>query len=150
MKQAPFKFELESVLRIRASETERARIVAETAARRVEEQQDAIDVLEATLHKSTAAASESGGPGALQRLRRRSAHESQIRAELERAVRILRRLESEKDEAFAKVLACRMREESIAKLKEQAYDKYRRELEKAEINLADELTQFGLARAQKR
>jgi hypothetical protein len=146
MKQQPFKFELESVLRVRERETERARDAAERAAGKVTAQRQALKVLEDQLRREMTEVQETKERGRLMTLRRSSARQGQIRSRIQKEHRLLDKYIEEHRTAITKLVKCRMNEETIIQLRDNAYDQYRKAVEQAENAYTDELVQLTSAR----
>lgn len=146
MKQQPFKFELESVLRVRERETGHAQDVAERAARKVALQRQALRVLEDQLQREIMEVQATKDKGRLMTLRRSSARQGQIRSRIQKEHRVLDKYIEEHRSAINKLVKCRMNEETIIQLRDNAYDQYRKGVEQAENAYTDELVQLTSAR----
>ena len=146
MKQQPFKFELESVLRVRERETELAQDVAERAASKVATQKQILKALDDQLQREITEVQDTKDKDRVMTFRRSSARLGQIRLRIQREHGLLDKYVEAHRTALMKLVQCRMNEETIIQLRDNAYDQYRKGVEQAENAYTDELVQLTSAR----
>ena len=146
MKRQPFKFELETVLRVRERETIAARNVVERASAIVTEQRKTIRGLEEQLRQEIKEIQDTRDHGRLMTLRRSSARQGQIRVRIQQEMRLLEKRIEEHRVAKSRLVQSRMNEETIIQLRDNAYEQYRKDMEQAENAYTDELVQLTSAR----
>ncbi len=146
MKQQPFKFELQSVLRVRKRETNLAQEVVEAAASRIADQRHVIRVIEQQLQRELNDVRDCSGPGNLLSLRRNSVRQGQLRLRIQNEQRSLNGLINEHKRARVALIECKMKEETIVQLRDNAYEQYLKDQEQADIAYTDELVQLTSAR----
>ena len=146
MKRQPFKFELETVLRVRERETTTAQDVAGRASAKVAEQRRSVATLEEQLRQEIKEVHDTRDQGRLMTLRRSSARQGQIRVQIQMERQLLDKYNEEHRLARNRLVQCRMNEETIIQLRENAYEQYRKDMEQAENAYTDELVQLTSAR----
>lgn len=144
MSSKPFNFELEAVLQVRHRDTEKASLRVAEAAEQVARQHA---VIVALTDRLTTLIGDSSTPATdFLQMKRNSALQAQLRKRIEHERTILKRLEATESTAKAVLLECRMKEEAVTKLKEQAFERHKRQIEQAEDTIADELIAMAGAR----
>jgi flagellar export protein FliJ len=142
-----FRFEFESVLRVRESETEEARGKLDQVRKKVDAQRRRVARLIDRLHRHVSSAT-SNTDHDITRLRRGNTYQVHLQDTIAKEERLLHAMATSERDARDNLLRSKTRQEALKKLKAKAYERYLHLMSKEQDAEVDEFANMRTARTR--
>jgi flagellar export protein FliJ len=149
MSRKRFTFQLQTVLDVHESETEKARLELLQAVKRTAHQSEKVEHIRALMNDSMNS-SDATPNGSVALLRRDGTYRIQLQRELAKEERLLSALLHSEAEARRKLVGRRKKEETVRALRDTALAEHRVEHARLVNNESDELAMLTAARRRRR